>query len=271
MDKINRLKEILLKYNSAIIAFSGGVDSTFLARVAKDIYGERLLLVTASSSTLPVSELNEAKELAKKIGAKHDIIQSKEIEIPGFKDNPPDRCYYCKTELFNLIKEICNIEGYEVVFDGSNFDDTNDFRPGRKALKELGIVSPLKEAGLTKKDIRECSIQYNLSTADKPSYACLASRFPYGEKISKDKLKRVEKAEDGLKEIGFKQFRVRSHHDLARIELAIDEIERGWQMRNELENICKNAGFTYVAVDISGYRMGAMNEILSKDLQKKMQ
>jgi uncharacterized protein len=262
MTKLEKLKEIIGKYKSAVVAFSGGVDSTFLAKVANMVLGDKVLLITATSSTYPFYELEEAKILAKKLGMRQEVITSEEIDIPGFADNPPDRCYYCKGELFTIINSIAEREKYDVVFDGSNAEDLNDYRPGRKAIKELGVVSPLCEAGLMKDEIREYSREMNLETADKPSYACLASRFPYGEHITTEKLDRVGTAELELRRLGFRQFRVRSHKDLARIELAADEMEKGWEIRNEISAVCKKAGFVFVSLDLEGYRTGAMNEEL---------
>ncbi len=262
MDKLEKLKEIIGQYSSAVIAFSGGVDSTFLARVAKEVLGDKLLLVTATSSTYPEFELEESKEIAKQLGVEQRIIVSEEIDIPGFSDNPPDRCYYCKHELFTIITNIAKEKQYEAVFDGSNADDLCDYRPGMRAIKELHIVSPLCEAQLTKGEIRFYSEQLNLPTATKPSFACLASRFPYGEKITKEKLDRAGQSEKGIRGLGFTQFRVRSHGDLARLEFILGEMDKAWQARSELETLCKEAGFTYVALDIKGYRTGAMNEML---------
>jgi len=261
-EKLNILKNRLKEYKSAVIAFSGGVDSTFLARVAKDVYGERLLLITATSSTYPFYELDEAKSLAELLGINHRIIVSEELDIPGYSDNPPDRCYYCKSELFRKINHIASAEGFDVVMDGTNSDELNDFRPGLKAKKELGVISPLAETGFTKNDIRSWSGNYNLPTATKQSYACLASRFPYGEKITKEKLDRVGDTEYEVRKLGFSQFRIRSHENLARLEFIENELEQAWQNRNKLLQICKTAGFNYVTIDIAGYRTGSMNEVL---------
>ncbi len=261
--KLNILKDRLKEYKSAVIAFSGGVDSTFLARIAKDIYGENLLLITATSSTYPFYELDEAKSLASLLGIKHKIIVSEEIDIPGFTDNPPDRCYYCKSELFGKIKYIATAEGFDAVFDGSNADDLKDFRPGMKAKKEKGVISPLADSGFTKNDIRHFSAELKLPTATKQSYACLASRFPYGEKITKEKLDRLAEAEFEVKNLGFNQFRIRSHENVARLEFAQDEMDKGWRMRDKLTEICQRSGFTYIAIDLRGYRTGSMNEALS--------
>lgn len=262
-DKILVLQAYLKKYNSAVIAFSGGVDSTFLAKAAKMVYGDKLLLITATSSTYPFYELEEAKSLADLLEINHRIIVSEELNIPGYSDNPPDRCYYCKNELFQKIKFITAEEGFEVVFDGTNADELNDFRPGLKAKKELGVISPLAETGFTKSDIRFYSGKFNLPTATKQSYACLASRFPYGEKITKEKLERVGLAEYEIRKLGFSQFRIRSHENLARLEFVEHELEEAWKKRNKIHVICKTVGFNYVTIDLIGYRTGSMNEILS--------
>jgi len=262
-EKLILLKNRLKEYKSAVIAFSGGVDSTFLARIAKDIYGDNLLLITATSSTYPFYELDDAKALALLLEIKHRIIVSEELEIPGYSDNPPDRCYYCKNELFTKVKYIADKEGYEVVFDGSNADDLNDFRPGMKAKKEQGVISPLADTGFTKNDIRYFSGKLNLPTATKQSYACLASRFPYGEKITKQKLDRVGEAEYEVRKLGFTQFRIRSHDNLARLEFIEPELDKAWQKRTELMEICTRSGFNYVTIDLTGYRTGSMNELLS--------
>lgn len=196
------------------------------------------------------------------LGMKQKIIVSEEMDVPGFSDNPPHRCYYCKKELFSKIHAIAVAGGYAVVFDGSNLDDLKDYRPGRKALEELAIRSPLCDAGLTKDEIRALSRDAGLPTAHKPSFACLASRFPYGEAITKEKLDRVGKAEQVLKLMGFTQFRVRSHGDVARIEFVESEIDKGWLERRVIEDALKQAGYVYVAIDTRGYRTGAMNEAL---------
>ena len=261
-NKLNKLKDLISHYNSAVLAFSGGVDSTFLARVSKEVLKNNILLITATSSTYPFYELEEAKSLAKFLNIEHLIINSEELDIPGFKMNPPNRCYYCKSELFTLINHIAKNKNFAIVFDGSNADDLNDYRPGRKAIKEHGVVSPLCDAGLTKAEIRKLSEQMKLPTFNKPAYACLASRFPYGEEISKEKLNRVAQAEKMIRDKGFNLFRVRSHENLARLEFDSNEIEKGWKMRNEIQKICLNAGFNFVAIDVKGYRTGAMNEVL---------
>jgi uncharacterized protein len=240
------------------------VDSTFLARIAKDVYGDNLLLITATSSTYPFYELEEAKSLAGLLGIKHKIINSEELDIPGYSDNPPDRCYYCKSELFDKINFIASQEGYEVVFDGSNTDDLSDFRPGMKAKHEKGVKSPLADSGFTKSDIRHFSGILNLPTASKQSYACLTSRFPYGEKITKEKLERVGKAEFEIRKLGFSQFRIRSHDNLARLEFIPSEMDKAWSIKSQLTEIIKKSGFSYITLDLTGYRTGSMNEVLNE-------
>jgi uncharacterized protein len=268
-DKLDRLKTRLKEYESAVIAFSGGVDSTFLARVAKDVYGDNLLLITATSSTYPFYELEEAKSLSVLLGIKQKIIVSEEIDIPGYSDNPPDRCYYCKSELFGKIKYIALEESYEAVMDGSNADDLKDFRPGMKAKQEKGVISPLAESGFTKDDIRHFSKMLNLPTASKQSYACLASRFPYGEKITKVKLDRLAIAEFEVRKLGFTQFRIRSHDNLARFEFIPAEMDKAWGNKDQLTELCRRSGFNYITIDLTGYRTGSMNEVLS-DLDKQV-
>jgi uncharacterized protein len=267
-DKLQLLKSRLKEYKRAVIAFSGGVDSTFLARIAKDVFGDNLLLITATSSTYPFYELDEAKSLAAMLGINHKIIVSEEIEIPGYADNPPDRCYYCKSELFGKIKYIASKEGFDAILDGSNADDLKDFRPGMKAKQEKGVISPLADSGFTKNDIRHFSAELKLPTATKQSYACLASRFPYGEKITKVKLDRLAIAEFEVRKLGFTQFRIRSHENLARFEFIPSEMDKAWEIKDKLIEICKNSGFNYITIDLSGYRTGSMNEVLSESEKK---
>ncbi|KIE17476.1 potassium ABC transporter ATPase, partial [Smithella sp. SC_K08D17] len=254
---------------SLAVAYSGGVDSTFLLKVAHDVLQDRVIAVTARSSIHPQREFKEAAEFARSAGIKHIIIQSEELEIEGFTDNPPHRCYLCKYELFSKIKEVAGKHGIKHIAEGSNIDDLGDYRPGMKAIKELGIISPLKDAGLGKDVIRKLSKQMRLPTWDKQSFACLASRFPYGEKITQEKLAMVDRAEQCLLSFGFKQVRVRHHGDTARIEVA--EAERPKFFDLELmDNVYKQfreIGFAYTALDLQGYRTGSMNEVIDTRLE----
>ncbi|MDD7792833.1 ATP-dependent sacrificial sulfur transferase LarE [Clostridium sp. 'White wine YQ'] len=269
-EKYESLKNIIKEHGSAAIAFSGGVDSTFLMKVAHEVLGDKLIAVTATSSTYPERELNEAIKYAKDMGVKHIIISSEELDIEGFASNPKNRCYYCKKELFTKIGEVALENGVEFVFDGSNLDDTGDFRPGMQAAKELAVVSPLKLANLTKKDIRDLSKELQLPTWNKPSFACLSSRFPYGNKITIDKLKMVEKAEQFLLDMGITQVRVRHHGEIARIEVEPSEREKFFsiEVMDNIGNEFKKIGFTYVTLDMLGYRTGSMNEVLTENEKK---
>jgi len=265
--KFSHLRGILSSLESVCVAFSGGVDSTFLLRVARDVLGDRVVAVTATSPTYPERELKEAIALARGMNVKHIVIDSNELEIPGFSENRPDRCYFCKSDLFSKVKPLAEEYGICNVVDGSNFDDTGDYRPGRKAAAELGVRSPLAEAELTKKEIRDISKQLGLSTWDKPSLACLSSRIPYGEEITEDKLEKVEQAEKVLRELGFTQFRVRHHNGIARLEFLPEEMSffNNTDLRLLIDTNLKRIGFHYVTVDLLGYRTGSMNEVLDKN------
>jgi uncharacterized protein len=273
MELQNALKQLerhIKKLGSLAVAYSGGVDSTFLLKVAHDVLQDKVIAVTARSSTYPKRELKEAAEFTRSAGIKHIIIQSEELDIKGFTDNPPDRCYLCKYELFSKIKEVAQKYNIKYIAEGSNIDDLGDYRPGMQAIKELGIISPLKDAGLGKDAIRKLSRQMGLPTWDKPAFACLASRFPYGAKITRDKLAMVDRAEQYLLNLGFKQVRVRHHGDTARIEVA--EAERLKFFDLELmDNIYKQfqkIGFAYTSLDLKGYRTGSMNEVI--DIQQNI-
>lgn len=265
--KYENLKNIINKLESVIVAFSGGVDSTFLLKVAKDTLGENVIAVTARSSTYPEREFQESVKYAEIIGTKHVVIISEELEIEGFSQNPVNRCYYCKNELFSKINAIAKEKGIKYVLDGSNYDDRNDYRPGMIAAREQGVVSPLKEAELTKEDIRELSKRLDLPTWDKPSFACLSSRFPYGNEITQEKLSMVDLAEQYLLDIGFKQIRVRHHGEIARIEVSPEERERFFNL-NTMDNIAQKLteiGYAYVTMDLKGYRTGSMNEVINTE------
>lgn len=260
-EKTDKLREIIADMDGCVIGFSGGVDSTLLFAVAAEVLGEKVLAVTATSKTYPERELNEARELAGKIGGRHLVIVSEELDIPEFRDNPRNRCYYCKKELFGKLRAIAAQEGLGYVLDGTNSDDAGDHRPGRTAAGELQVRSPLEEAGFTKQDIRDLSHEMGLSTWDKPTFACLSSRFPYGTAITPERVDQVGLAEESLRSLGFRVLRVRYHGSVARIELGEEEFESACgTLRDGVIKAVKAAGFTYVALDLQGYRTGAMNE-----------
>lgn len=263
--KFQKLKDNIQKLGSVAIAYSGGVDSTFLLKVAADVLGNKVIAITAKSSTYPEREFKEAVKYIETIGAKHIVIISEELEIEGFASNPVNRCYYCKKELFSKIRKVADDNNINAVLDGSNADDVGDFRPGMKAAKELEVISPLKDAGLTKNDIRELSKRLGVPTWNKPSFACLSSRFPYGNEITVEKLSMVERAEQFLMDLGFKQIRVRHHGDIARVEVNAEDRNKFFsiEMMDKVANELKSIGFKYVTLDLLGYRTGSMNEVLS--------
>jgi len=265
MNKINGLEKILERLGKVVIAFSGGVDSSFLLKIAKKaLSGRNVMAVTAVSETYTGSELKQAKRFAKTLGIRHKIIFTNELKNKNFTDNPVNRCYYCKKELFGRLAGIAKKQGFNYVLDASNTDDSRDYRPGSKAKKEFGIRSPLMEAGFSKKDIRKYSRKLKLKTADMPSMACLASRFPYGEKIDKNTLKRIESAEDFIKKQGLSQVRVRCHNNIARIEVEKEDIKKFVNKRicDKITKRLRQLGFKYITLDLEGYRTGSLNEVL---------
>jgi uncharacterized protein len=263
-EKLELLKKNIEKMESMAVAFSGGVDSTFLLKVAHTVLKDKAVAVTARSSTYPKRELDEAVEFVRSIGIRHIVIDSEELDIEGFSGNPVNRCYFCKKTLFSKIREVAEENGIEFIADGSNMDDLDDYRPGMQAVRELHVASPLKEAGLTKNDIRQLSKEMGLPTWDKPSFACLASRVPYGQEITREKLNMIEKAEQYLLDLGFKQVRVRHHGDIARIEVPPQEIGRFFnsELTGKVHDTLKEIGFSYVTLDLKGYRTGSMNEVI---------
>lgn len=263
MVKYDNLKKEIAKYDSCAVAFSGGVDSSFLSKVAYDVLGNNAIAVTIVSPMLPESELNDAREVSSFIGIKHYLFKDEEIE-EVVATNPKDRCYHCKKTEFGNVKNFALEKGISIVFDGTNLDDVNDYRPGMKAVSELGVISPLKDAGLTKQDIRDLSKMLNLKTWDKPSFACLASRIPYGDRITVEKLSRVEKAEAFLKSEGFIQYRVRVHDDIARIEIAPEERAKmlDLSLMDKISKTIKEFGFKFVCIELEGYSLGSMNKLI---------
>jgi len=267
MRKLDILKDILKDMKSVLVAYSGGVDSAYLLKIAVDtLDNDKVLAVTASSETYPDHEKKEARELCEKLGAKAMVIETREFDDPNFRSNPKDRCYYCKKELFSKLTAIMKENNLAFIIDGSNADDLNDFRPGAKAKKELGVRSPLQEAELTKEEIRSSAKAVGLSNWDKPSSACLASRIPYGTEIVPEVLQRIEKAEDYLRSLGFKQLRVRHHDKLARIEIESHEIPvimKG-NMMGKINKKFDELGYIYVTLDLKGYRTGSLNEAINE-------
>lgn len=261
-EKYNKLLNILRSTGSLAVAFSGGVDSAFLVYAAHEALGEKLLAITVTTQSYPRHEAADAAKILQSYGVKHAQIELNQLVIPGFCENGAQRCYYCKYALFTKIKEAAQKQGISLVADGANTDDENDYRPGMRATAELGILSPLRSADFSKLDIREASKELGIFTWNKPSYACLASRIPYGEEITAEKLAMVERAEQALLDMGFKEMRVRCHGKLARIEVAENDFAKAAAQRKEISAAVKNAGFLYAALDLEGFRSGSLNAAL---------
>jgi len=264
-EKLERLKSLLKELGKVSVAYSGGVDSTFLLKVSKEVLKDNVLAVTLVSPLFPKKEIEEAKKMAETLGVKHIIVEDDSIlQNPEFINNPPERCYICKKINFKKILEISKENNIEYVIEGSNADDLKDYRPGRLAIKELGIRSPLLEIGLTKSEIRKLSQMFGLPTYDKPSLACLATRIPYGEKIEKERLKRIELSEEFIRSLGIRQVRVRDHNNIARIEIEDKDFYLIISLKDKIIKELKRLGYKYITLDLEGYRTGSMNEEIIK-------
>lgn len=263
--KEEKLKEMIRGYGSAIIAFSGGVDSAYLAYAAARELGDRALAVTGDSASYPTFQRELADQLVSEFGIRHEIIFTEEFKDPNYTSNPSNRCYYCKSELYTKLSAFARERGFAVICDGTNADDAGDYRPGRQAAGEMGVRSPLLEAGLTKAEIRELSRRAGLPTWNEPASACLSSRVPYGQVVTIEKLSMVDRAESALRRSGFRQVRVRHHGDVARIEVSEEEMPRALnpEMAARMSSALKALGFKFVTLDLEGYRMGSLNEALT--------
>jgi pyridinium-3,5-biscarboxylic acid mononucleotide sulfurtransferase len=262
--KHDKLRAIIAGYDSALVCFSGGVDSMLLLRVAHDVLGERCTALTAVSVTMAKSERQAAIDLGKSLGVKHEVVESNELERPGFASNPTNRCYHCKSELLEIAQPTAQRLGLQTVLLGTNLDDLGDHRPGLDAARERGAQQPMVDAGLSKAEVRRLSQQLGLPTWDKPQLACLSSRFPYGTEITAERLEQVDGFEDGLRRLGFRQLRVRYHGDVARLELEEAALPAALQpeVRRQIVELGRRQGFTFVALDLAGFASGSMNQLI---------
>ncbi len=269
--RLEELEAIIAPYGSALVAFSGGVDSSLaLAICARAPPKEKVLAVTSNNETYLPSELEGAKGLARSLGVEHLVVNTRELDNPNYANNPANRCYFCKSTLYSDLGKMAEEKGYACVVDGANKDDEGDYRPGRKAARELGVVSPLAMVGVGKVEVREIARYLGLPTWDKPALACLSSRFPYGQKITPEKLAQVARAEEFMRRQGYKQVRVRHHGEIARLEVGTDELERAFREREKISAELKAVGFLYVTLDLAGYKPGSLNTALEQPGKKKI-
>jgi uncharacterized protein len=267
--RIEELEAVVAPHGSALVAFSGGVDSSLaLAVTVRALSKGRVLAVTSNNETYLPSELEGAKGLARFLGVEHLVVNTRELEDPNYAKNPSNRCYFCKSTLYSDLAKVAEEKGYACVVDGANKDDEGDYRPGRKAAKELGVVSPLSAAGMGKAEVREIAKHLGLPTWDKPALACLSSRFPYGQEITAEKLAQVARAEEFMRRQGYKQVRVRHHGEIARLEVGPDELERAFKDREKISAELRAAGFLYVTLDLAGYQPGSLNAALKQPSKK---
>lgn len=261
-EKNKRLGDILSEMGQVVVAFSAGIDSTFVLARAVEELGDNVLAVTAASETFPERELTEAMALAKKLGARHEVVRIAEMENPSFVANNPDRCYHCKSGLYSSLTKIAREHGIRWILDGANMDDFKDYRPGQRAAKEYEVRSVLQEAGIYKQELRQLAHQMGLPNWEKPSFACLSSRIPYGSSITLEKVAQLERGEDALRQMGFQKLRIRHHDKIARIEVDQADFQKVMELSGQITQVLKDQGFAYVTLDLQGYRSGSMNEVL---------
>jgi uncharacterized protein len=261
-EKHQTLRDLIAAHESALVCFSGGVDSTLLLRVAHDVLGDRCTALIALSPAMAQSEQRAALDLARSIGVRCEVVDSHELSRPEFQSNPKDRCYYCKSELLTIAAPVAQRLGCKAIMLGTNVDDLGDYRPGLQAAKDRGAHHPLLDAGLNKQEIRELSKQLGLSTWDKPQLACLSSRFPYGTAITPERLRQVDAFEEGLRALGFRQLRVRFHNEIARVEVEPDAMPRALELRETMVKLGRKLGFTFVVLDLAGFASGSLNQLI---------